>query len=106
MAFSRPGSLRRSAAAGFAVLGFVLMWGCAGSKRAEPVVEGPLERVPDHRWPQVTDDLDPASFAEACRQGAAYLDGLPSDRSFVFGTESRTAAELADGLRLASEITI
>ena len=96
--------MNRLVAAGFLVATLTVLWGCASSRRSEPVVGGPLEPVPAHRWPQVTDDLDPASFAEACRQSAAYLDGLPSDRPFVFGAESRTAAELADGLRRASEI--
>ena len=105
MAFSRPGSLRRVAAAGSAVLGVVLMWGCATGRGPEPAPSDVgLQWVPEDRWPAITDDLDPESFAEACRYGSDYLLELPPDRTFVFDGEHRTAAELAAGLSRASAV--
>ncbi len=98
--------MSRLVAAGFVVLGLVVSSGCATSKRpvSPPPVDGPLIRIPDHQWPTVVDDLDAASFVEACRHGLDYFQSLPDDRIFAFGSEVRTAAELASGLRRAAEI--
>ncbi len=60
--------------------------------------------VPESQWPSLLDDLDPASFAEAVGYGLQYLEGLQPERSFLFGSHRRSAAELASGLRLAAAI--
>jgi len=52
----------------------------------------------------MVDDLDAVSFVEACRHGLEYLNVVPDETVFAFGSEDRTASELAAGLRRTVEI--
>lgn len=87
-----------------ALLAISTLWSCATVKPGPAPPTQPLVSVPDDRWPVIEDDLDTSSLVEACGHGLDYLEGLPSDRVFRFGSEERTAAELAAGLRRVVEI--
>jgi membrane-bound lytic murein transglycosylase A len=95
-------NLRRRAAVVLAAVG--LLWGCATTKPIEEAPQPALVGVPEDQWPELVDDLDAASLMEACRHALGYLETVPPDRSFRFGDETRTAAELAAGLRRMMEI--
>ena len=87
-------NLRSRAAVALAAVG--LLWGCATTKPVEEAPPPALVAVPDDQWPELVDDLDAASLMEACRHGLGYLETVPPDRSFRFGEETRTAAELEE----------
>lgn len=83
----------------------LLLWSCATTPPATlPSTVPSLEAVPEAGWPTILDDLDPASLAAAAEDALLYLDGLAPDQSLRFGGWHRTAAELAQGLRLAVAI--
>jgi len=55
--------------------------------------------VPPDEWPALVDDLDPEGLIAAMEHSLSYFDVLPQDRVFKFGTEERTAGQLAVGAR-------
>ncbi len=63
-----------------------------------------MTMIPDDQWPAILDDLEVSSFAEACRHGLEYLEAVPGEMVFSFGSEDRTASELVVGLLRAAEI--
>ena len=75
----------------------VVLVGCAS--RVPPTVESPLQTVPPGEWPALMDDLDAEGLIAATEQSLSYFDVLPRDRVFTFGTENRTAGQLAEGAR-------
>ncbi|MBD3855056.1 MAG: MltA domain-containing protein [Acidobacteria bacterium] len=81
----------------FALMACVVLVGCAS--RVPPTVESPLQTVPPGEWPALMDDLDPEGLIAATEQSLSYFDVLPRDRVFTFGTENRTAVQLAEGAR-------
>ena len=89
---------RRPAAALAAVVLGAL--GCTPNPPAVVVPEaGPsLVEVPVAAWPELVDDGERDDLVAACRGSAAYMAALPEERVFSFGTQQRTAAELAVGV--------
>jgi membrane-bound lytic murein transglycosylase A len=82
-------------------LGLAVVSGCP--RKPPPPA---LAIVPPDRWPELGDDLDPASLDEACTASLAFFDRLPAERVFGFAAEQRTAAELARGVAEACEIVL
>ncbi len=80
--------------------GVLAALGCTPRPPAVAVPEaGPsLVEVPVAAWPELVDDGERDDLVAACRGSAAYLAALPGERVFTFGTEQRTAAELAIGV--------
>jgi membrane-bound lytic murein transglycosylase A len=60
--------------------------------------------VPPGEWPELVDDLDPEGLIAAMEYSLSYFDLLPQDRVFSFGTEERTAGQLAAGARRFIEL--
>jgi len=82
----------------------VLLFGGCVRKPVELLPTTNLETLSADDWPSLADDLDPASLQAACAPSIDYLDRVPSDRIFTFGSVERSAAELARGTRRACEI--
>ena len=80
-----------------ALLVCVVFVGCAS--RVPPAVESPLRTVPPGEWPALVDELDPEGLIAATEHSLAFFDVLPQDRVFTFGSEERTAGQLAAGAR-------
>jgi membrane-bound lytic murein transglycosylase A len=79
--------------------------GCSLGPKADTVPEPPLlAPVPEAEWPVLEDDLEVDSLVAACQQSLAYLERVPSDRTYRFGDETFTAAELATATRRVIEI--
>ena len=57
-----------------------------------------LVRLEPPDLPPFADDLDAVSLHTATLQSLAYYKALPADQLFVFGKDSYTAADLADGM--------
>lgn len=75
----------------------VVLAGCAS--HVPPTIESPLLTVPPGEWPSLVDDLDPEGLIAAMEHSLSYFDVLPQDRVFAFGSEERTAGQLAAGAR-------
>jgi membrane-bound lytic murein transglycosylase A len=86
----------------FVVAACLVLVGCAS--RAPLPAEKSLRVVPPRAWPSLVDDLDPEGLDDAFQHSLAYLDSIPEDRRFSFGPETRTAAELAAGIRRFQEL--
>jgi membrane-bound lytic murein transglycosylase A len=70
--------------------------GCSLGPDATTVPEPPmLAPVPDAEWPVLMDDLEIESLVAACQQSLVYLNRVPAERTYSFGDETFTAAELA-----------
>ncbi|MEE4271417.1 MAG: MltA domain-containing protein [Thermoanaerobaculales bacterium] len=95
---------RRSKSA-FAVLLTAILGGCAHG----PLDETPptiLEVVAADEWPALVDDLEGARLADACDASLSFFERAPADRVYIFGAFTRTAAELAAGVRRSCELAI
>ena len=75
----------------------VVLAGCAS--HVPPTIESPLLTLPPGEWPSLVDDLDPEGLIVAMEHSLSYFDVLPQDRVFAFGSEERTAGQLAAGAR-------
>lgn len=92
----------------------LLLAGCAKevplpAPPAAPVPEVPkvvLELVPEDQWPQLADDMDAASFHEACAQSLLQLAKLPPAKTFDYGVARYSAAEIRAGLMRLQDILV
>lgn len=71
---------------------------CA-SRLPPPAGQESFVAVPAEAWPTFSDDLDRASLVAALAGSTAYLEGLEPEARYRFGSEERSASELALGLR-------
>jgi membrane-bound lytic murein transglycosylase A len=60
--------------------------------------------VPPRGWPSLIDEIALEGLDEPLRHSSAYFESIPDDREFSFGPETRTAAELAEGIRRFQEL--
>ncbi len=98
------------------VLSILALWlaGCAKEVPLPPPTpaappEKPrvvLEVVPEDHWPLLADDLDPASFHEACQHSLEYLRRQPADKLFDYGVRQYSAAELIAGLMRLQDVLV
>ena len=88
------------------VLLLTLVSACAGPPRPLIPAQSALEEVPPSQWPVLFDDLDAASFFEACRHSLAYLERAPADRRYTFGPYQVSAADLAQGIARLRDILV
>jgi membrane-bound lytic murein transglycosylase A len=65
-----------------------------------------LRVVPADEWPVLTDDLPQAGLVEALNHSVSFFENSPPDVVFRFGTEERTAADLAVGARRFRELLL
>ena len=76
--------------------------GCAS--RAPIPADKSLRVVPPRAWPELADDLDPQGLEQALQHSLSYLESIPEDSRITFGRETRTASELAAGVRRFQEL--
>ncbi|MDY6851680.1 MAG: MltA domain-containing protein, partial [Thermodesulfobacteriota bacterium] len=57
-----------------------------------------MVRLEPGQWPNLGDDLDPASLKQALDQSRVYLRRLPGTRSFKYGSDTYTASHLLASL--------
>jgi membrane-bound lytic murein transglycosylase A len=97
-----------------AALALVALVGCLGpveKKGGRPVAFAPsptargLVRLEAGAWPALTDDAPRPALARALRASVDFYARQPGDRTFVFGSDAYTAAELAAAYgRLADDL--
>ena len=75
--------------------------GCFESPPVPP--DTVMVRVAPDQWPELGDDLDPASLERAMEQSRAYLSKIPSGRTFKYGQDVYTAAHLLRSLDVLEE---
>lgn len=75
---------------------FLMLAGCASTT---PPAESPLVRLSPADYPDFSDDLDLASLGESLSRSLDYLARVPADRTFAFGPDTYTAAQLARTFR-------
>jgi membrane-bound lytic murein transglycosylase A len=71
---------------------------CASTPPAEKLARRPLEIVPEHRWPILADDLGVESLLAAAQQSVEYFESVPEETVYAFGSENRTARQMAAGM--------
>lgn len=85
-----------------ALIGLVLVLaalaGCRVSQAPPPKTDTVMIRLEPSQWPDLGDDLDPASLDQALDQSRVYLRRLPGTRSFKYGPDTYTARRLLASL--------
>ncbi|MGM0453828.1 MAG: murein transglycosylase A [Thermodesulfobacteriota bacterium] len=69
----------------------------AGTSAA--AADAAMRRLPKKNWPALTDDLALDRLAQAVSASAAYYRRLPEKKTFAFGPDAYSAADLAAGLQ-------
>jgi len=106
MSYANAHPLKALVAGAFLLAIALSLTACGPEPRPQVAAKDALQRVPEHQWPLLYDDLDAQSFYDACQQSLAYLRRVPPDRTFFFGDYGVTASEMATGMVRLQDILL
>ncbi len=93
------------AVAFFTALALIIA-GCGPEPRPTLSARDALQKVPEHQWPVLYDDMDAQSLYDACQQSLAYLAKVPPDREFWFGDYAVKASRMAEGITRLQDVLV
>lgn len=88
-------------------MALALFLAACGPKPPPPITaREALQKVPEHQWPVLYDDMDAQSFYDACQQSLAYLAKVSPDREFVFGDYVVKTSRMAEGITRLQDVLV